>query len=231
MKRLIGLLLVLALAGCAAVPSETISTGPNVSVEFLTDAQDFGGFTASPPVDGESAQILVRAVLAQYPAGFAEQWGDVQILLVSELRGTDTFAGGDYAGFTQRIGDGWRMVLDVDRVTAGIVHHEIAHILDGILTEAGLLTEEGWLVYCPGGFSYGAQNWADYPDFFVDAYAMTDIREDRARTFQEAICRGPGAYADSPALWLKLSLFSESIREWFDTEGWPEKTIWELGLT
>lgn len=226
MRRLICLVLVLALAGCGAVP--TVS---NVTVEALAEARDFGGFTASPPADGESAQILVRSVLEEYPAGFAEQWGNVQILLVCNLQGTDTFAGGDYAGFTQRVGDGWRMVLDVDRVTATTVHHEIAHILDGILTEAGLLTEDGWMAYCPGSFAYGDQNWADYPDFFVDAYAMTDIREDRAATFAEAIRRGPGAYADSPALWLKLSVFSEAIREWFDTEGWPEKTIWEMGLT
>ena len=226
MKRLVCLVLILALAGCGAVP--TVS---NVTVESLAEKQDFGGFTASPPVDGESAEILVRAVLEQYPAGFAEQWGDVQIILVSGLRGTDAFAGGDYAGFTQRVGDGWRMVLDVDRVTATTVHHEIAHILDGILTETGLLTEAGWMAYCPGGFSYGDRNGADYPDFFVDAYAMTDIREDRAATFAEAIRRGPGAYADSPALWLKLDAFSKAIREWFDTEGWPEKTIWELGLT
>ena len=225
MRRLICLVLVLALAGCGAVP--TVS---NVTVEALAEARDFGGFTASPPIDSESAEILVRAVLEQYPAGFPEQWGEVQILLVCDLRGTDSFAGGDYAGFTQRVGDGWRMVLDVDRVTATTVHHEIAHILDGILTETGLLTEEDWMAYCPKGFSYGDQNWADYPDFFVDAYAMTDIREDRAATFAEAIRRGPGAYADSPALWLKLSAFSEAIRAGFDTEGWPERTIWELGL-
>ena len=225
MKRLIGLILVLALAGCGAVPAVS-----NVTVEYLAEEQDFGGFTASPPEDGDSAELLVRAVLDQYPAGFAEQWGEVEILLVCDLRGTDAFAGGDYAGFTQRVGDGWRMVLDVDRVTAGTIHHEIAHILDGILTEAGLLTEEGWMAYCPKGFSYGDQNWADYPDFFVDAYAMTDIREDRAVTFAEAIRQGQGAYADSPALWLKLNAFSEAIRAWFDTEGWPERTVWELGL-
>ena len=226
MKRLICLILVLALAGCGAVP--TIS---NVTVESLAETRDFGGFTASPPIDGESAELLVRAVLEQYPAGFSEQWGDVRILLVCNLQGTDAFAGGNYAGFTQRVRNGWRMVLDVERVTATTVHHEIAHILDGILTEAGLLTEEGWMAYCPGGFAYGDKNWADYPDFFVDEYAMTDLREDRAATFAEAIRRGHGAYADSPALWLKLSAFSGAIREYFGTDGWPEKTIWELGLT
>ena len=229
MKRLVCLVLVLVLAGCGAESVETVSTASALTVECLTEERDFGGFTGSPIADGESAEFLVRAVLEQYPAGFADQWGQVQILLVRDLRGTDRFAGGDYAGFTQRVGDGWRMVLDVNRLTAGTVHHEIAHILDGILTEAGVLTEDDWMALCPTGFAYGPEQTL-YPDFFVDEYAMTDLREDRARTFEEAISRGPGAYADAPALWLKLEYFSRAIRTHFDTEGWPEKTVWELGL-
>ena len=229
MKRLICLVLVLMLAGCGTGSVETVPTSSALTVECLTEERDFGGFTASPLADGESAELLVRAVLAQYPAGFADQWGQVQILLVSDLRGTDRFTGGDYAGFTQRVGDGWRMVLDGDRLTAGTVHHEIAHILDGLLTEAGLLTTEDWMALCPGGFVYGPEQTL-YPDFFVDAYAMTDLREDRARTFEAAVLRGPGAYADTPALWLKLEYFSRAIRTHFDTEGWPEKTAWALGL-
>ena len=229
MKRLFCLILVLVLAGCGAVSQETISTVSDLTVEILTVERDFGGFTAAPLADGASAELLVRAVLAQYPAGFADQWGQVQILLVSGLRGTGHFAGGDYAAFTQRFGDGWRMVLDGDRLTAGTVHHEIAHILDGILTEAGVLTEDDWMALCPTGFAYGPEQTL-YPDFFVDAYAMTDLREDRARTFEAAILRGPGAYADAPALWLKLEYFSRAIRTHFDTTLWPEKTLWELAL-
>ena len=83
---------------------------------------------------------------------------------------------------------------------------------------------------CPPGFSYGGGDYADYPDFFADAYAMTDIREDRARTFEEAMLQGPGVYRDRPALWLKLEAFSRAIRAHFDTDGWPEKTAWELAL-
>ena len=236
MKRLFGvvLLLLFTFSGCASEIDnpESIETVPPFSCITITvsgEHRDFGGFTGSPLADGESAELLVRAVLAQYPAGFADQWGQVQILLVSDLRGTDRFAGGDYAGFTQRVGDGWRMVLDVERLTAGTVHHEIAHILDGILTEAGLLTEADWMALCPTGFAYGPEQPL-YPDFFVDEYAMTDLREDRARTFEEAIRRGPGVYADAPALWLKLEYFSRAIRSHFDTVGWPEKTVWELAL-
>ena len=85
MKRLVCLVLVLVLAGCGAASEETVSTASALTVECLTEERDFGGFTASPIADGESAELLVRAVLAQYPAGFADQWGQVQILLVSGL--------------------------------------------------------------------------------------------------------------------------------------------------
>ena len=236
MKRLFGvvLLLFLVFSGCSNKidNSESIETSPPFSCITVTVSQeprDFGGFTAGPAEDADSAVLLVQAALERYPAGFTDQWGPVEILLVGDLTGTESFAGGRYAGFTQSIGDGWRMVLDADRLNAGTIHHEIAHILDGILTEAGALTETEWMAFCPSGFAYGPEQPL-CPDFFADAYAMTDIREDRARTFEEAMLWGPGVYADSPALWLKLEYLSRAIRTHFDTTGWPQKTDWELAL-
>ena len=232
MKRLLAALFsaVFLLCGCGAEQEETKPSFFHISIEILDKQQDFGGFTAGPPADTRTARLLVESVLAQYPAGFAEQWGEVRILLVGNLTGTDTFAGGHYAGFTQRTGDGWRMVLDAKQCNEGTVHHEIAHILDGILTEAGALTEAEWMELCPSGFQYGGGDWEAYADFFADQYAMTDIREDRARTFEEAVMQGPGVFSQKPALWLKLEYFSRAIRGYFDTEGWPEKTFWELGM-
>ena len=84
--------------------------------------------------------------------------------------------------------------------------------------------------FCPGGFSYGMDDFGEYPDFFADAYAMENIKEDRARTFEDAMLCGAGVYADRPALWLKLECFSRAIRAHFDTENWPEKTAWEQAL-
>lgn len=227
------LALVLLLFGCGKEIGETV---PNEldkiesCISVLTGERDFGFFLAQAPEPKAAAvaEALVQAVLEQYPAGFPEQWGNVEILLADGLTGADRFAHGDYAGFTQRTGDGWLMVLDVSACDAGTVHHEIAHILDGILTEAGALTEGAWMEFCPDGFVYGGEE--DYEGFFADTYATTDLREDRARTFEAAVLGGPGIFEDQPALWLKLEYFSRAIRSYFDTEGWPGKTIWELGL-
>lgn len=230
MKRLIVALFVLFFLFSGCCPKEAGSDFLHISVEDLTENRVFEGFTAAPAGNTEAARLLIRSVLEQYPNGFPDQWGSIRIFLCRDLTGTGNFAGGRYAGFTQRIEDGWLMVLDADRFDAGTLHHEIAHILDGILTEAGVLRESEWMDFCPGGFSYGTGNFDEYSDFFADAYAMTDPREDRARTFEDAILYGPGVYGDRPALWLKLECFSRAIRAHFDTNGWPENTIWELAL-
>ena len=59
---------------------------------------------------------------------------------------------------------------------------------------------------------------------------MQNLKEDRARIFEDAMLSGAGVYADRPALWLKLDSFSRAIRAHFDTTGWPEKTAWEQAL-
>lgn len=224
MKRLLAaaLALILLLLGCG---KETIP------VRALDRFTDFGSFTAEPAADCDAARDLVNSALSRYPESLLHQLGPVEILLVSDLTGEDNFSHGSYAGFTIETAKGWQIVLDTDAATAGTVHHELAHILDAVLTEAGSLTEADWLAFCPSGFSYGDTNWEAYPDFFCDSYAMQNLQEDRARTFEDAMQLGPGVYADSPALWLKLELFSRAIRSHFDCADWPEKTAWEEALS
>lgn len=226
MKRVLAAVLasVCLLCGCAE--------RSHFSVRTAAREEDWGYFTAAAPDAGaaDRGRNLLEQTLALYPEGFAEQLGPVEVLLAGKLTGAEGYEHGSYAGFTQRTEEGWLMVLDVTSCDAGTIHHELAHILDGILTDAGLLTEQGWMEYCPEGFGYGQGSWEQYPDFFVDEYAMQNMKEDRARLFETAVQKGEGAFSDSPALWLKLSYFSEAIRACFDTELWPERTIWELAL-
>lgn len=229
MKRLFaaGLALVMLLLGCG---KEMTKNSSPIHPRTLAGPADLGKFTADAPGETADVEALIEDALGRYPAGLLEQMGNVEVLLVAGLTGEDHFSGGSYAGFTHWTGDGWQIVLDVDACTAGTVHHELAHILDSILTGAGALTEEDWMAFCPSGFVWGDDNWEEYPDFFCDAYAMTSIQEDRARVFEDAMQLGPGAFEGSPALWLKLEAFSSAIRAHFDDTGWPAKTAWEEAL-
>lgn len=229
MKRCLILVLVLVLlAGCT--PEEPVLPA-NIRIRSLGGPENFGGFTAGAPGDAEgAAKTLVESVLGEYPRSLLAQLGPVEVLLAGDLTGGGEFARGSYGGFTQRTDDGWRVVLDAEASNAGTVHHELAHILDGILTAAGRLPEAQWLRLCPSDFSYGSGDWEAYSDFFVDAYAMENIREDRAAVFEAAVLNGAGAFDGKSPLWLKLYTFSEAIRHHFDTEGWPDVAIWELAL-
>lgn len=234
MKRLFALILaLLMLWGCSKpVPEETEGAVPdNILIGELEHAESFGGFSGSAPgPEAEQARAMVLRALEAYPAGLLAQLGEVQILLVGELTGEGLFSGGAYAGFTQQTAQGWRMVLDVSACHPGTVHHELAHILDGILTAAGRLPEEEWTRLNPSGFSYGLGGWEGFSDFFAEAYAMENIREDRASVFEAAVMGGPGIFDGKSPLWLKLYAFCQAIRDHFDTEGWPPAAIWELAL-
>lgn len=234
MKRLFGLLLILVLLGGCGEPVPEVTEGPlsvNFQIVSLDDVADFGGFTASAPGQGaEEVRTMVETALSAYPEGLLAQLGEVRILLVGELTGDGPFAGGGYAGFTQRTEGSWRMVLDVSACHPGTVHHELGHILDSILTAAGRLPEAQWLRLNPPGFSYGSGDWEGRGEFFVDTYAMTALSEDRASVFEAAVMGGEGIFDGKSPLWLKLHAFSDAIRAHFDTTGWPQVTIWELAL-
>lgn len=234
MKRYLVLVLALMLlCGCGKEPEEAVTAllPGNIQILMLTEETDFGGFRAGAP--GESAaaaRALVESAWSAYPPDLLPQLGEIRVLLCGGLTGEGDFARGGYAGFTQRTEEGWRVVLDADACTAGTVHHEMGHILDGILTEAGRLPREDWMALCPPDFAYGAGDWEAYRDYFTDAYAMTDLKEDRASVFEAAVQGGEGVFDGKSPLWLKLHTFSLALRDHFDTRRWPAVTIWELAL-
>lgn len=235
MKRFLALVLILLmLCGCGAktVPTETEGILPgNIQLLLLDAERSFGGFAADAPgEEAEAVLTMTETVLAEYPAGFLRQLGPVQILLSGELTGEGAFSSGNYAGFTQRTEDGWRIVLDTTACHPGTVHHELCHILDAILTAAGRLSETEWMEMNPPGFRYGSGDWGACSDFFADAYAMTDMKEDRAAVFEAAVMGGAGVFDGKSPLWLKLHTLSQAIRDHFNTDGWPTAAIWELAL-
>ena len=130
-----------------------------------------------------------------------------------------------------------------------VVSHEISHIIDKRLelyssyNPDALYSEEGWNSFNPEGFSYlntydnygDATQYIQYPEYFVENYAVTYPTEDRAMLFGAAMSTSLGSYSyehiftdpENIAMQNKFAYYCQCIREGFDTTGWPETTPWE----
>lgn len=97
----------------------------------------------------------------------------------------------------------------------------------------------------PDGFQYifdpaeSILNEGDYTYFgstkpkdcyFIDGYAKTNEREDRARIMEYAMTGFFGSeLSEYPHLYAKLRYMSDKIRQYFDTTGWSTPR-WEDAL-
>lgn len=127
--------------------------------------------------------------------------------------------------------------------------HELSHWIDTkINSESGFGKcvdfEVDWLDLNPSSFSYkysyvSGKNYSKYvfdsskPEsaYFIDLYSQTYPTEDRARLFEYLMYNDSDLeYMSSANIRAKLRYYFEAIREAFDTEGWPEKTLWEEKL-
>jgi hypothetical protein len=65
--------------------------------------------------------------------------------------------------------------------------------------------------------------------YFISSYAMTFPTEDRA-TLMSAIMSDKTVLQENPGMAEKMRYYAACIRDCFDTEGWPENTLWEQVL-
>ena len=105
---------------------------------------------------------------------------------------------------------------------------------DASLRPQALFSEEAWLALQPEGFRY-ADSYTDMPDsirayedsgYFINSYAMTFPTEDRA-TLMSVIMSDKTVPEENPGMAEKMRYYAACIRDCFDTEGWPESTLWE----
>ena len=105
---------------------------------------------------------------------------------------------------------------------------------DATLRPQALFSEEVWLSLQPKGFRY-AYSYTDMPDsirayedsgYFISSYAMTFPTEDRA-TLMSVIMSDKTVLDENPGMAEKMRYYAACIRDCFDTEGWPESTLWE----
>ena len=190
---------------------------------------------------------VLELAFGSYPDGFLRQlpFGDllqIRIELVANLRGqehVDTHPA-SIGGFAQTASDHYLIVLDCLSLDTQTVYHEFSHVIDkrlewdAALRPQALFSEETWLSLQPEGFRY-AYSYVDIPDataayensgYFVSSYAMTFPTEDRA-TLMSVIISDKTVLQENPGMAEKMRYYAACIRDCFDTEGWPETTLWE----
>ena len=213
-------------------------------------ALDYSHYQADALTDPYSirdALNVLELAFGSYPDGFLRQlpFGTLQqirIELVDNLRGKedmDTHPA-SVGGFAQERFDHYLIVFDSLSLDTQTVYHEFSHVIDkhlewdATLRPEALFSEEEWLSLQPKGFRY-AYSYVDMPDeiaayensgYFIGSYAMTFPTEDRA-TLMSQIISDKTVLQENPGMAEKMRYYAACIRDCFDTEGWPETTLWE----
>ena len=213
-------------------------------------ALDYTHYQADAFTDPYQLRYALNALelaFSSYPEGFLNQlpFGTMQqirIELVDNLRGKDGMDTHPAAvgGFAQENFDHYLIVFDSLALDTQTVYHELSHVIDkhlqwdASLRPQALFSEEAWLSLQPEGFRY-ADSYIDMPDatagyensgYFVSRYAMTFPTEDRA-TLMAVIMSDKTVLQENPGMAEKMRYYAACIRDCFDTEGWPETTLWE----
>ena len=190
---------------------------------------------------------VLELAFSSYPEGFLSQlpfdtMEQIRIELVDNLRGKEGMDTHpiDIGGFAQENFDHYLIVFNSLSLDTQTVYHELSHVIDkhlewdASLRPQALFSEEAWLALQPEGFRY-AGSYTDMPDsirayedsgYFISSYAMTFPTEDRA-TLMSVIMSDKTVPEENPGMAEKMRYYAACIRDCFDTEGWPESTLWE----
>lgn len=215
---------------------------------------DYSHHTAAVAEDEafiRQALALMDEALSQYPPNYLSQlsYGDYRRLcfdLVGGITPKDTQQYSDsYAGFASSQEDHYLIVLDIYLLSRDSIFHELSHVTDKRLElyrqlhPQSSFSEEEWLALQPEGFQY-AMTYGQLPAYiydyaytgwFVSDYSCRYPTEDRAQLMENAMAGNRYVFEANPGLLPKLEYYSRCIRESFQTDGWPERTVWEQMLT
>ena len=179
--------------------------------------------------------------LANFPTPFLEKlrskFTALKICIVRSAAGTPESGSPESVSGIQFLEDfDAYIVLCTEHDTEYALCHELSHLMETVvLTES--TAYDRWDNLNPEGFSYDSNyhrvdsQWLrSGQEYFIDAYAMSYPKEDRARLFEYAMTSGHEELFRSPHLQSKLKQMCTGIREAFDLEYWPEPLLWEQYL-
>ena len=231
----------------AAELSQRFGMDIRIAEQCALDYSHYEADVLTDPYSVRYALNVLELALNNYPEGFLQQlpFGSMQqirIELVNHLRGKE---GMDthpiyIGGFAQENFDHYLIVFNSLALDTQSVYHELSHVIDkhlawdASLRSQALFSEDTWLSLQPEGFRY-AYSYTDMTDaiaayansgYFVSSYSMTFPTEDRA-TLMSVIISDKTVLQENPGMAEKMHYYAACIRDCFDTEGWPEATLWE----
>lgn len=193
------------------------------------------------------ALLELENALALYPEGFFRQFRNIageagfMVLLVEDIASEN-----DAIGVAYPMGDWYPIAVDVTYGNMRKTYcHEIWHAMETKITseDYSLLNDGSWEALNPEGFEYSYDTTSDYisetdwtyldgwygaESYFVDAYSRVNGKEDRARLMEYVMA--DEYYAEElmscPALYEKMRILCQAVRQVFDTTGW-ENVHWE----
>ena len=195
-----------------------------------------------PYAIARTLEALDRA-LALYPEGFFRQMrntmgeGGVRFIPVGHIENDVNAVGLTYETY------GWQNIyIDVTLGTfESVICHEIWHATEGVISYRDWVSFDpgNWSVCNPDGFFYNEDVEDADPNpsrwtfnyemdaqnvYFVDAYARTNAKEDRARIMEYVMANEDlaGALMQSPYITQKLEIMCQAIRNSFDTSAWGD---------
>ena len=195
-----------------------------------------------PYAIARTLEALDRA-LALYPEGFFRQMrntmgeGGVRFIPVGHIENDVNAVGLTYETY------GWQNIyIDVTLGTfESVICHEIWHATEGVISYRDWVSFDpgNWAACNPDGFFYNEDVEDADPNpsrwtfnyemdaqnvYFVDAYARTNAKEDRARIMEYVMANEDlaGALMQSPYITQKLEIMCQAIRNSFDTSAWGD---------
>lgn len=235
----------------AAELSARFGVDIRIAEQCSLDYSSYDAHAIQDPVSIRAALDILEECLSMYPEGFFRQLTfdtleTVRFELVGGLNvknGIDTYPP-SAGGFAQNLGSYYLVALDGYMLLKQTVFHELSHVIDArvkwdsMIREDALYSEEAWLALQPEGFHY-VGSYTDIPAellhfmesrYFITEYALTYPTEDRARLMESAMSNFAWDFEPGTGTRRKLQYYADCIRDCFDTEGWPERTMWEQVL-
>ena len=189
---------------------------------------------------------ILRRTLELYPEGFFEQFrrdgnNGILVLLVEDIQSDNNAIGVSYY-----MNNWYPIAVDITSYDLMSTYcHELWHATENFINnrDYSVFNDGSWEEMNPDGFGYSYDTglgyiyetdwtyfdgWYGTQSYFVDSYARTNAKEDRARLMEYLMAydEETRTMMEAPALYEKTGYLCQAIRESFDTEGW-ENVWWE----